>query len=437
MTKYIVRYGAMRLLGFFSWAQPSSLFHGTRVIIHTGRGQEVGIVLCEATEKATAGLGSDLEDDRILRIMTSTDENEYRQMQASAKDEFLRCQKIIRNMNIIMDLVRVERIFGGERVIVYYVAEGRIDFRELVKVLAAEFQTRIEMKQIGVRDETKLLADIGDCGREVCCNSWLVAMPPVSMKMAKLQKATLDPTKISGRCGRLKCCLRYEYDSYHEISQILPPIGRLVTTPDGQGRVLSQELLAQKVQVELMDHSRKVYDAKDIKAVPYDRKYKSQESRFDDESSNNGTELDLDNDSSPYIDNNFGQTVIEGIVDVENFTPDKFQNIETVVDVSCTANNFDDSREAKNQETEKTSTDESDRRERNGYPKKDFSKHRNNFKKNYSKNNSDRFSDPSGKENYNSKNRSSQNGDIKEKYNEVIKEESVQKIVIPQKNERD
>ena len=115
-----------------------------------------------------------------------------------------------------MQLVDVEHIFGGERIVIYYLAENRVDFRELVKLLAGEFQTRIEMRQIGVRDEAKLLADYGDCGKPVCCNTHLVQMPPVSMKMAKLQKATLDPTKISGRCGRLKCCLRYEYEMYEQ-----------------------------------------------------------------------------------------------------------------------------------------------------------------------------------------------------------------------------
>ena len=115
-----------------------------------------------------------------------------------------------------MQLVDVEHIFGGERIVVYYLAESRVDFRELVRLLAGEFQTRIEMRQIGVRDEAKLLADYGDCGCPVCCNTHLVQMPPVSMRMAKLQKATLDPTKISGRCGRLKCCLRYEYETYEQ-----------------------------------------------------------------------------------------------------------------------------------------------------------------------------------------------------------------------------
>ncbi len=120
----------------------------------------------------------------------------------------------------------VEHLFGGERIVFYFLAEKRVDFRELVKDLAREFQTRIEMRQIGVRDEAKLLADYGDCGKPVCCNTHMAEMPPVSMRMAKLQKSTLDPSKISGRCGRLKCCLRFEQDVYEEFQKELPPVGR-------------------------------------------------------------------------------------------------------------------------------------------------------------------------------------------------------------------
>ncbi|MDD3588329.1 MAG: regulatory iron-sulfur-containing complex subunit RicT [Thermoguttaceae bacterium] len=270
MKRYIARYGAMRLLGIFAHsAEDSNLFHGTKVIVRTSRGLETAIVLCEATAEAIAELPPEMEENRLIRIMTLTDENESRKIREGERDDFFRCQAIVKRMKIGMDLVRVEHIFGGERLIVYYVAEGRIDFRELVRVLASEFQTRIEMKQIGVRDETKLVADVGDCGREVCCNSYLIAMPPVSMKMAKLQKATLDPTKISGRCGRLKCCLRYEYDVYREIVSILPPVGKLVSTPDGNGRVISQELLAKKVVVELLaDHTRKTFDGVDVALLP-------------------------------------------------------------------------------------------------------------------------------------------------------------------------
>src|SRR5206468_2842099 len=124
-----------------------------------------------------------------------------------------------------MELVDVEQLFGGERILFYFLAEKRVDFRELVKDLARRYQTRIEMRQIGVRDEAKLLADYGDCGKPVCCNTHMSVMPPVSMRMAKLQKSTLDPSKISGRCGRLKCCLRFEQDVYEEFQKELPQPG--------------------------------------------------------------------------------------------------------------------------------------------------------------------------------------------------------------------
>ena len=133
-----------------------------------------------------------------------------------------------------MKLVDVEVIHGRERVVFYYLAEQRVDFRELVKDLARALKTRIEMRQIGVRDEAKLLADYGDCGKPVCCNTHLSRMPPVSMKMAKLQKTTLDPAKISGRCGRLKCCLRYEYDTYRSLEK--DTAGRRLARGDRQGR---------------------------------------------------------------------------------------------------------------------------------------------------------------------------------------------------------
>jgi cell fate regulator YaaT (PSP1 superfamily) len=133
--------------------------------------------------------------------------------------------------------------------------------------LASEFQTRIEMRQIGVRDEAKLLADYGDCGKPVCCNTHLIEMPPVSMKMAKLQKATLDPTKISGRCGRLKCCLRYEYDTYIELQRELPPIGSEVNLEKGIARVIGQEILAQQLLVEYEDNRRALVDVAEVVSV--------------------------------------------------------------------------------------------------------------------------------------------------------------------------
>src|ERR1051326_3599133 len=162
--------------------------------------------------------------------MNDEDRVHLRQAQEREEAAFHCCAAFIDERHLQMELVDVEHLFGGERLIFYFLAEKRVDFRELVKDLAREYRTRIEMRQIGVRDEAKLLADYGDCGKPVCCNTHLTAMPPVSMKMAKLQKTTLDPSKSSGRCGRLKCCLRYEFDAYRALERELPPVGSRVVT---------------------------------------------------------------------------------------------------------------------------------------------------------------------------------------------------------------
>ena len=211
--KYIVHYGAMRLLGVFSHAD-LVFQYGNRIIVKTPRGQEVGTVRCEADPEIVAKLDKGFDENRILRSMTEGDEKEYQRLQHMEQENLERCRQIIQERDTTMELVRVEYTFGGERMIVYYTAGGRVDFRELVKVLSAEFQTRIEMRQINVREKMKLLPNIGDCGREVCCGCFLHETPAVSIKMAKLQRVTLDPSKISGHCGRLKCCLRYEHECY-------------------------------------------------------------------------------------------------------------------------------------------------------------------------------------------------------------------------------
>lgn len=220
----------MRFLGVFS-ASGREYRRGTSVIARTDRGLESGEVLCEATPEAVSRL-KDPGSGQILREMTADDRHELDRIQKHTREEVQVCQQHIDRLGLKMQLVDAEHIFGGERIVVYYLAENRVDFRELVRLLAGEFQTRIEMRQIGVRDEAKLLADYGDCGCPVCCNTHLAQMPPVSMRMAKLQKATLDPTKISGRCGRLKCCLRYEYESYEELARMAREAPQLKPSAD-------------------------------------------------------------------------------------------------------------------------------------------------------------------------------------------------------------
>lgn len=266
MPKYVVRTGVMRALGVYNAPRDETYLRTTEVVVRTDRGLEIGEVLCEATEAAVAHL-TDPGQGQIVRAMTPADANERWRLLDQARQEFQTCQRLIAQEKLEMRLVDVEHLFGGERVVVYYLAENRVDFRELVRLLAAEFQTRVEMRQIGVRDEAKLLADYGDCGKPVCCNTHLSEMPPVSMKMAKIQKATLDPTKISGRCGRLKCCLRYEYDTYEALQKDLPPLGSDVVTARGRARVLAQEILAGQLLVETEDHRRVLIDASEVLTV--------------------------------------------------------------------------------------------------------------------------------------------------------------------------
>ncbi len=266
MPKYIVRYGSMRALGVLSTRGGDRFTRGARVIARTNRGLESGEVLIEANERAVARL-KDPAHGQILRSMTTEDDNELSHIEANLSAEFETCQRYVKQLKLQMELVDIEHVFGGERIVIYYVAEKRVDFRDLVRQLASEFQTRIEMRQIGVRDEAKLMADYGDCGKPVCCNTHLSTMPPVSMRMAKLQKATLDPTKISGRCGRLKCCLRYEFDTYEQLQKDLPPIGSDIVTEHGESRVLGHAVLTRQLTIQTEDRRRMVIEANEVLSV--------------------------------------------------------------------------------------------------------------------------------------------------------------------------
>ena len=267
--RYVVRYGLMRHLGDFSSKGTQEYRRGEQVIVRSHRGTEWGEVLCEATDRTREYLGNKDKDSvgKILRTATPEDERSRDEVLTREQSVFQGGQEEIRTHKLAMQLIDVELLFGGDRVVFYYLSEQRVDFRELVKDLAKRFKSRIEMRQIGIRDEAKLLADYGDCGKPVCCNTHLQQMPPVSMKMAKLQKATLDPQKISGRCGRLKCCLRYEYDTYEEYRRELPRVGKFVVTREGKGRVLAQEILARKVLVGFDDNRRVLVDERDILTV--------------------------------------------------------------------------------------------------------------------------------------------------------------------------
>ena len=272
--RYVVRYGTLRTVAEFATRGAGDRNYteeeyrrGDQVIIRSPRGIEWGEVLCEATDRTKAYLGGKEVVGKIQRLASPEDDKLRETNWQLEQDAFLQARRLIAEHNLAMQLIDVEQLLGGERITFYYTSEARIDFRELVKSMAQFFKIRIEMRQVGIRDEAKLLADYGDCGKPVCCNTHLTEMPPVSMKMAKLQKASLDPNKLSGRCGRLKCCLRYEYDTYEEYRQELPGVGKFVVTKEGKGKVLAQEILAKKVLVSYEDNRRVLVDAQEILTV--------------------------------------------------------------------------------------------------------------------------------------------------------------------------
>lgn len=264
MSKYVVRCGLNRTL----YAMSSRAEHrrGDAVIARTNRGLERGEVLSEISDDAPAQ-GADLPSGSIQRLATEEDERELARLATQSEQDFKDCAAIIASSGLPMRLIDVERVLGGEILTLYFTSEDRVDFRELVKTLASRYHTRIEMRQVGARDEAKLLADYGDCGKPVCCNTHLSSMPPVTMRMAKLQKATLDPNKISGRCGRLKCCLRYENDHYEELAAKMPPAGSEIVTREGRAKVLGVELLAHQLLVSTEDNRRILISADDVVTV--------------------------------------------------------------------------------------------------------------------------------------------------------------------------
>jgi len=259
---FTIRYGILKNTSDF-FATFNSLEKGNQVIIRSSRGVEFGEVIAKVKEIVDDTPIENLGE--VLRKATSDDiEKQGKISNEMIPVEFKFCQKKIREHKLLMKLANVEHLFGSKKIIFYYLASGRVDFRELVKDLAKEYQARIEMKQIGVRDEARLLADYEHCGRELCCRSFLKNLEPVTMKMAKNQKATLDPSKISGRCGRLMCCLRYEDKVYEDLKYGLPRKGSIVKTARGTGEVVNYDVLQQQVTIELDNGTRITISVSDI-----------------------------------------------------------------------------------------------------------------------------------------------------------------------------
>ncbi|MEA3466522.1 MAG: stage 0 sporulation family protein [Thermodesulfobacteriota bacterium] len=217
------------------------------VVVETNRGRALGTVIKQPRQVATANLPSDLKN--VLRLATKADHNMARISASKETEAYDYCFSRIHHRKMTMKLVKAEYLFDGSKIIFYFTADGRVDFRELVKDLAQYFHTRIEMRQIGVRDEAKLIGGIGICGRELCCGTFLTNFHPVSVRMAKQQGLALNPTKISGQCGRLLCCLGYEYDTYCSMSKQLPKPGTRITLDGKTADILSSQTLAQTVTV--------------------------------------------------------------------------------------------------------------------------------------------------------------------------------------------
>jgi cell fate regulator YaaT (PSP1 superfamily) len=280
----LVSYGRMNTLGWFEHQETNIPKLPSRVVVKTSRGLELGHIVGQfcpykwghfrLSQDQIRKYFDDSEIDltieeagKFIRFATADDLSEERHLQKITEEELKNCRLFVKELGLSMKVVDAEHIFGGERLIFYFISDGRVDFRELVKKIAREHQTRIEMRQIGSRDEAILLGDIESCGQECCCIRFLKALKPVNMRMAKMQKATLDPSKISGYCGRLKCCLRYEDKTYTELKERLPRKNTIVKTKEGQGKVVDTQILTQLVVIERDDGTKIAVPVEELEII--------------------------------------------------------------------------------------------------------------------------------------------------------------------------
>lgn len=269
-TSIVVRFGSLKLVGEYPYDGDAKPGCGSKLVARTHRGTELAEMLTTTCPNSGCGKSVSRRDmleyignsggkeypfhtnGRVLRVATVEDLNRWSALRARfGKDEVLAVREMVEGMGLAMKVVDVEPILGGEHVTVHYVSEERVDFRDAVPVLARRFGARVEMHQIGARDEARITADYEKCGQYCCCKNFLKVLKPVSMKSAKTQKASLDPLKISGRCGRLMCCLRYEDETYEELQKRLPKLKSRVGTVDGPGTVIDTKILVQLVLVRL------------------------------------------------------------------------------------------------------------------------------------------------------------------------------------------
>lgn len=281
----VVRFGYPKLIGEFPYDGESKPGCGSKMVVRSPRGIELAEMLTSTCPNAGCSKsvsrkemlqyiensgGKDYpftNQGKILRVATIEDLNEQARLDARKPEIIRKTKALIIEMDMSMRLVEVELLLGGERMIFYYTAEQWVDFRELVKRLAAEYQTRIEMQQVNDREEARLVADYEKCGQHCCCKQFLKVLKPVSMRSAKVQKATLDPMKISGRCGRLMCCLRYEDETYDDLRKRLPNRKSIVETDDGVGLVLDSQILTQLVLVQVGREKPAAYPVENIRIL--------------------------------------------------------------------------------------------------------------------------------------------------------------------------
>ena len=281
----LVRYGRMDALGLFEHNEGQIPKLTSRVIVKTDRGLELGQLVGQLgpykaghfrlnTDQIKKYFQASQIDfsvkptGKFIRYATAEDISEERHLRKIAEEQVECCRRIIKELQLPIKIVDADHIFGGERVIFYFTSNSRVDFRDLVKKIAHEYQTRVEMRQIGSRDQARLLADVESCGQQCCCKRFLKVLKPVNMRMAKMQKATLDPSKISGYCGRLKCCLRYEDKTYCELKKQLPRKNVRVKTKYGQGKVIDTQILTQLVMVEHDDGIKAAVGLEELEVIP-------------------------------------------------------------------------------------------------------------------------------------------------------------------------
>jgi cell fate regulator YaaT (PSP1 superfamily) len=247
-----------RLVGMAELAAPEDIHAQDRVLCDLEKGECIGIVVSEPAETAKEGLRS------VIRKVTPEEVSTYAALREKESQAFQSCRKKIEELKLPMKLLQTEYLFGASKLLFYFFSENRVDFRELVKELAKEFKVRIEMRQVGVRDEAKIVGGLGNCGNVVCCRRFLNNFSIVSIKMMKEQSLALNPSKISGVCGRLMCCLAYEYDMYVELKKDFPKVGKRVTCAGGEGKVIKHNVFKGTVAVLMDDGKELVLPAKEV-----------------------------------------------------------------------------------------------------------------------------------------------------------------------------